>query len=196
MSFVSIIATEQWISAVSDGNLVEFDKEGNWQIKPGKKPSFFRISERQFIACTGSSEAWSRIKKEFPFKKEPYPLDKDMLNHLEDVVRGVPQNQQDVLLVVADATNRVTCRMISNQPDTKWTVIEPESGRTGTLFLAGKLIDEKKIRLISEEFNRLLQVHGKDESKQVVLAQRELNKIAATLDPTIGTRIYQLLINK
>lgn len=86
--------------------------------------------------------------------------------------------------------------MISNQPDTKWTAIEPESGRTGTLFLAGKLIDEKKIRLISEEFNRLLHVHGKDESKQVVLAQRELNKIAATLDPTIGTRIYQLLINK
>jgi hypothetical protein len=194
MSFVSIIATKQWISAVSDGNLVEITSEGTCRVCPGQKASFIQISEQQFIACTGSRSIRNKIKGDFPFSETPYVFDDDILGQLKQEVQTIPNQWQDVLLVVGGAVQQIECRMISNQANSDWATIHPQLGKAGTLFLAGKGIDERKIKLIAEEFNRLIRTHGQDDLKNVIRAQNKLNRLATTLDPTIGSRVFHLLI--
>ncbi|MFC6387003.1 hypothetical protein ACFP7A_10345 [Sporolactobacillus kofuensis] len=196
MSFVSIIATDHWISTVSDGNLVEFSEKGTWAIRPGQKQNYVQISQRQCIVCTGSAELWERIKKMFPYTQERYVLEQDLFGKLKEIISLVPAERQDVLVAILDAQEQVICHMISNQTGAEWTQIQPTSRRMGTLFLAGRMIDEQKIQQIAEEFNRLLQVFGKNDPRQVMLAQKELNKYVTVLDPTVGQRVFHLLIKK
>ncbi|SFF99187.1 hypothetical protein [Sporolactobacillus nakayamae] len=196
MSFVSIIATNQWISAVSDGNLVEISTEGECHVCPGQKASFIQISKQQFIACTGSRSIRNKIKRNFPFSENPYVFDDDILAQLKQDVQTVPNQWQDVLLVIGEAVQQIECRMISNQANSDWVAIHPQSGKAGTLFMAGKGIDERKIKRIAEEFNRLIQTHGQDDWRNVIRAQNRLNQFVSTFDPTTGSRVFHLLIKK
>ncbi|QAA22455.1 hypothetical protein [Sporolactobacillus terrae] len=193
MSFVSIIASNQWISVVSDGNQVEANDEGEIQISLSKKPNFVRISDYQFIACTGSEKRLKRIKRMFTFQDHPYAIDSAMLAQLKEEVTAVSSDRQDVLLAIADAAEGCVCRMISNKPGARWITIRPEHGRAATLFLAGKGIDEQKIRFLSDECNRLLR-HKEEKLDNAIIVQVQLNRIAATLDSTIGSRIFRLTI--
>ncbi|MFT8311064.1 MAG: hypothetical protein ABF629_07860 [Sporolactobacillus sp.] len=193
MSFVSIIATDQWISAVSDGTLVEVIEKGKIKRCLGNKPSFLRISKRQFIACTGSAALLNRVKNDMPFNSQPYVINQAMLSRLEHGVKSISAEWQDVLLVVADLTEKSVCRMISNQKDADWVNVVPQYGRAGTLFLAGKGIDNQKIKLIYEECSRMLGDKQND-LKSVIIAQNKLNRLAAKFDPSIGSRLFHLSI--
>lgn len=193
LSFVSIIASNQWVSVVSDGNQVEASNAGEVQISLSKKPSFVRISEYQFIACTGSEKRLKRIKRLFTFQDHPYKIDSAMLAQLKEEVTSVPSDRQDVLLAIADAAEGCVCRMISNKPGARWITLRPEYDRAATLFLAGKGIDEQKISFLSDECNRLLR-HKEGKLDNAIIVQTQLNRIAATLDATIGSRVFHLSI--
>ncbi|MCO7125665.1 hypothetical protein NIE88_07770 [Sporolactobacillus shoreicorticis] len=193
MSFVSIIATDKWISAVSDSNLLEVSEKGDMKRCLGNKPSFTRISKRQFIACTGSAALLNRIKHNMPFKFQPYVVNEALLSELEQEVKKFSTERQDVLLVIADLAEKSICRMISNRKDDDWVSIVPERGRAGTLFLAGKEIDEQKIKFIYEECNRMLGSKQRD-LKNVIIVQKKLNRLAMKFDSSIGSRVFQLTI--
>lgn len=194
MSFVSIIASARLASAVSDGWLVDLSDNGESVILPGSKPSMVRISERQIIACTGSASVLKIIKNGFPFQKNDYVFDESRMNFFEQSVQEVPYEKQDVLLALIDASGPMTCSMFSNEPGQSWHVLRPDGGRLATMFLAGRAIDEVKIKKISEEFNRLLRMYGEKSSEQIFSAQRALNHLVSGLDPSVGPRTYRQLV--
>ncbi|MCL1631805.1 hypothetical protein M3N64_07560 [Sporolactobacillus sp. CPB3-1] len=193
MSFVSIIVTERWISAVSDDKLYTVSKQDGISKRLGSKPSFVRLSERQFLACTGDANTLQIIKNELPFKKQSYVIDEARLDWMERQIKKVPSSQQDVLLAVADTTVGSTCRMIDNQPNSEWVNTLPVRGRAGTLFLAGKNIDEHHIKWIAEQCSQM--IHGyPDDREHVIMAQVRLNRMAQKIDPSIGSRVFHMWI--
>ncbi|RYM04756.1 hypothetical protein EWH99_09080 [Sporolactobacillus sp. THM7-7] len=198
MSFVSIIASSERVSAVSDCRLVDLTDEGTRQAVPGSKPGLVRISDCQLLACTGSATVLKRMKKEFPFRRQHYKMDQEMLDHLAQLASAVPFAHQDVLISLVSTAGSVSCRLFSNKPGDAWQTLIPEKGRLATLFLAGRDIDEQAIRTIYNEFARLLGLYGgEDDFRQIRRAQEELNHFASGIDPLIGERIAHMeLIRK
>ncbi|WP_353947755.1 hypothetical protein ABNN70_10535 [Sporolactobacillus sp. Y61] len=192
MSFVSIIASDQWASVVSDNHLVDMNKQGKIVVRPGSKPSALRISDSQIICCTGSASALREIRENFLFRDEAYKISQDQWDWLTTRIRRIPHQVQDVLLAVVDHSQKMTCQMISNQPGDTWHRLYPEGERLAALYMAGRGVDEYQIRQISAECSRLIRKSGKNSVEQVSSAQKALNKFAGDLDHTIGTRTFLL----
>ncbi|WP_010631279.1 hypothetical protein [Sporolactobacillus vineae] len=196
MSFVSIIASTQRVSAVSDGTLVEVNGEGHITALPGAKPSLIRISDTQLVACTGSASVLRRLKERFPYKKEPYVIDKEIRDELKQEACSVPFSQQDVLIAVAEVTAGVVCRIISNQPGAAWQTLVPSPNRLAALYLAGRAVNEEEIKEIAAEADRQLQLFGKETPEQILNVQKSLNRFVAGKDAAVGQRIFKMVMEK
>ncbi|TGB00397.1 hypothetical protein E4665_01590 [Sporolactobacillus shoreae] len=196
MSFVSIIASPEWASVVSDGQLVDLAKNGERTVLPGMKPSVLRISEQQLLVCTGSASILKIIREKFPFQKGAYVINESSIRIMEELVRSVPFESQDVLVALVDASGPVNCRLFSNSPNDSWQTLTPDHKRLASLFLAGRNINEEKIKRISNEFNRLILIYGKETANQVVEAQKDLNRLAGEFDHTVSQRIYRFLLQR
>lgn len=196
MSFVSIIASERWASAVSDHLLVDIGKNGDMTVLPGSKPSMFKISARQIVACTGSASVLHRLKTEWPFRESAYSFDRDFMRTGASAVEAISITKQDILLALIDSSGPMICHMFSNQPDQEWQTLVPEGGRLATLFLAGRGIDKERIRMISRRCSSLLQPYEKISPDRAYAVQKQLNQYATALDKTVGARIFRLAIQK
>jgi hypothetical protein len=196
MSFVSIIASTRWISAVSDGTLVDVNGQGQIITLPAAKPSLIRISDTQLIACTGSASVLRRLKEKFPYKKEAYIIDKEVREELKQDACSVPFSRQDVLIAVAEVTSSATCRVISNQPGSAWQTLIPSPDRLAALYLAGRTVNEKEIKEIAAEADRQLQLFGKETPEQILRVQKSLNRFVAGKDATVGQRIFKMILER
>lgn len=196
MSFVSIIASTRFVSAVSDGRQVDLNERGDLVTLPGTKPSLIRISENQLIACAGSASVWRHLKKIFPFKRETYEINSAVTGELERAARLVPFSKQDVLITLADVSQQVMCRIISNRPDDDWQTLIPGQDRLAALYLAGRTVDEKSIKEIAAECNRQLEFFGKETPDQIYRAQKSLNCFVADRDATVGTRVFRIMLER
>ncbi|GGL62217.1 hypothetical protein [Sporolactobacillus putidus] len=196
MSFVSIVASDNMASVVSDGLLVDLSGNGEPAILPGKKPSMIRISSRQILACTGSAAVLKSLRKAFPYQENAWSINESRMHILEQLVREVPFEKQEVLLALVDAGGMMTCSMFSNEPGEKWHVLRPEGERLATMFLAGREINETKIKQVSEEFGRLIHLYGKDSTDHIFAAQRELIHFVSETDPLVGGQIFHQNITR
>lgn len=196
MSFVSIIASTRLISAVSDGTQVDLNEQGEIVLLPGVRPSLIRISENQLIACAGSASVLRYLKKSFPFKREGYEINSAVTGELERAAHLVPFSKQDVLIALADVSEQVMCRIISNRPDDDWQTLIPSQDRLAALYLAGRTVDEESIKEIAAECNRQLQLFGKETPDQIYRAQKSLNYFVADRDATVGTRVFRIMLER
>ncbi|WP_100487870.1 hypothetical protein [Sporolactobacillus pectinivorans] len=196
MSFVSIIASPERVSVVSDCHLTDLDKNGDRIVLPGTKPSMVKVSENQLVVCTGSASALKKIKKMYPFQKENHVFNETALEAIEETIRHVPFEKQDVLFALVDCSGPVSCMIVSNKPGDRRQTLVPDHRRLAVLFLAGREISEENAKRISDEFNRLVQSTGKERTNQIFEAQKKLNQYVAGLDHTVSQRIYHLLLEK
>ncbi|RYL90315.1 hypothetical protein EWI07_11735 [Sporolactobacillus sp. THM7-4] len=196
MSFVSIIASSEFASVVSDGCLSDLDETGRRVIVPGSRPSFVRVSECQLIACTGSARSLKQVKAAFPFRKEGYAFGADNLATLEKIIRCVPYHAQDALIAIVNAEPTMSCRMISNEDGQGWQTLRPESDRFAVLFLGGRELNEDKMKQIYRVFNQQIKNDGQKNPQSIFSAQKDVSRLAAELDSSVNKRIFHQLIRK
>lgn len=194
MSFVSIIASPMRVSAVSDGTLVDVNENGEIVKLPGAKPSLIRISEAQLIASTGSATVLKGLREQFPYKKEAYVTDETFYEQLKQAADSIPYSNQDVLIALADITRGVSCRIISNQPQSTWQTLIPDTDRLAALYLAGRTVNEEHIKEIAAEADRKMRLFGKNTPEQIFRAQKSLNRFVARLDGTVGIRTFKMIL--
>lgn len=194
MSFVSIIASTRRISAVSDGTLVDVDEDGKIITLPGAKPSLIQISEAQLIASTGSAAVLKGLREQFPYNKQAYVTDETFYERLKKAANSIPFSKQDVLVALADVTRGVSCRIISNQPQSAWQTLIPRMDRLAALYLAGRTVNEEQIKEIAAEADRTFRLFGKQTPEQILRAQKSLNRFVAGLDGTVGIRTFKMIL--
>lgn len=198
MSFVSIIATENFATITSDGRVIERTESGEIIKKAERTPSFIKISGKQVVACTGNPALLRQMEETFPFKKSGTYLLRNRMNTFEAQVKQVPYEVEDVLLATVEinGSGSIECWMVSNQPGQAGQRLQPKEGKIVTIFMAGRHINEEKIKKIMEKFSELSNQYGRNTANKILNAQKELNRFVADIDLSVNKHTFSLTLKK
>lgn len=194
MSYVSIVASTEWASIRSDCRLIEVSDSGKQKILPANKPSFFKISKKQLIACTGSASLLRQLKKDYCFQKRAYPITPIFLDDLKKRAAGYSSELQDVVIAFVNAAEgELTCQMITNEQESDWKFLVPDANRLAMVFMAGKEIDKQEMAYITKLFKEYLEVKEKTPTG-IADAQKEIIRYVAGVDPLVSPQsVIQLI---
>ncbi|WKB34757.1 hypothetical protein QS257_12585 [Terrilactibacillus sp. S3-3] len=197
MSFVSIIATENFATIMSDGLAIERTAGGEIIKKSEWTPGFIKISGKQVVACTGNPALLRQMGEAFPFKRSnTYPL-RNRMNTFEARVKQVPYEVEDVLLATVEINEagHIECRMVSNQPGQAGQVFSLKRERLRRSSWPAAILMKKK-KKIMEKFSELSDQYGRNTANKILNAQKELNRFVADMDPSVNKHTFGLTLKK
>ncbi|HDR4884568.1 TPA: hypothetical protein QCV70_002787 [Bacillus cereus] len=202
MSFVSVVVTARFISVMSDGRV-----QHNGEIVQEDYTKFGVLGDgKAFISITGSRSSGERIiELADKFYKEDEPLAGVAFGLQKVLTRDIPYPSHDLLNIGigGNSEGKIILYTLSN----RYTSLEdikaysPATGymdfvRFGTEELQDKL-NSQNVNLRDKFTGYLSQNTSVNEFKvKIQQAQKQVNDFVATLDPSVNTTTFQLLIEK
>ncbi|MCG3089142.1 hypothetical protein [Sporosarcina cyprini] len=190
MSFVSVIATNSYITVVSDGKVTGRDGE---TLETDYQKSR-KISDKQFIAVTGDRDMADQIFGIATYKEEPYNLLNASIDLRKKLINAM-RNQPRVVLVVIGGVNewgKIVYYYFTSKPEQQMIRGLPgDKHEKG--FLSSDKVNPNKIEEKFDEFIDSVGIKTPHESLEV---QRKLNDFVAGIDETVNENKFELIIEK
>lgn len=192
MSFVSIIVSKNFINVMSDGKVTGVN--GNPDLESYKK--FKKISNKQFIAFTGSKEPCEEIIKNVKYiNNRKYNL-REISLQIQSVIKGQNFNIQMAVGGI-DLDNNLRVYVISSIGGITDILESQSHGNLKYKFLtSGQIVREYTPQQLDVKFNKYFdELGGKDTSRSLFKVQKRLNNYIADIDKTVNKKIFRLTIN-
>ena len=191
MSFVSITATTDFISIMSDGLVMNGDLAVHERMK-----KYTVIDNRAFIAYTGVLENITFILNLLPlthydFERWTHEICALIKNNLSSM--PFPDGQCFFAIGGISDKNRVEYFAFGTHIETKPRPYLPIEGNPRTTFLNGVVAASLPL---SGKYNEYLNKTPKISVNDYVYAQKMLNDYVATFDPTVNNQIHNAVIEK
>lgn len=191
MSFVSVIAREDFITVVSDGQVTR-DSE----VIQNSYKKFTKISNKQFVAYTGIKEICEALVNEIEYKGNELHDLNHIAMELNEKIKVFPYDTLTVMFIVGgiDETGNIEFHTLNNDPSEKLRSFYPVNDDLNYGFLSnGKL--EGKINLtvnLIEHFKTT----GFNTPNKCIRAQKLLNSDVEKIDETVNNVTFDLTIKK
>jgi hypothetical protein len=195
MSFVSIVATKDFVTVVSDGLAINLE---TGEVIENRYKKFFKISEKQFIAFAGNKGIADHIKEIINYKKEGYNLFQLISALYWQITREIPFERARVLVAVGgvNENGEIEFHTFINKPGETINSYRPKNDEITYSFLESKFIDEGKHQIIENKFIEYLSVNGYNTPYKVLRSQVQLNKLVCGMDPSVNNITFELYIRK
>lgn len=190
MSFISIIATENFITVVTDGQVTKDGKAVENNYKKYKK-----ISNNQFIAFGGAKEICETFIKNLDFLgNEQYDL-QTLATNLSNAIKQIPYETYRILFVIGglNARNQIEFYSFSNIPESQDQYSNPKGDEISYAFLSSPDIDDSHFEKHLIEY---LSITGFNTPNKCIKAQKMLNSYVETIDNTVNKTTFELVIRK
>ncbi|WP_430610698.1 hypothetical protein IGL01_000718 [Enterococcus sp. DIV0340] len=174
MSFVSIAGNKKYINVMSDGLAVYHDgtKEENWE-------KFVNYDNKRFIAFAGTVHYCQNVVSE-AYKCLELPYDQ-WVSHIKKYVLNMPYSQETgkAIICVGGKDGTLKFSSFSNKPGQDFCDFELVDDDIHYVFLSN--MDEE--HLLDEKFMEFAKRYRSAKSRDILLAQRDLNNYVSDLNP-------------
>lgn len=191
MSFVSVIAKEDFITVVSDGQVTR-----NSEAIQNNYKKFTKISNKQFIAYTGIKEFCEGLVSEIKYKgNEIHNLNKIALD-LDKKIKVIPYETYTVMFIVGGIgkSGNIEFYTLNNNYSENLRYFNPKNDSLNYGFLHNGSLSSK-INLENKLVEHL-RITGFNTPNKCIKAQKLLNKDIAQIDPTVNNVTFDLTIKK
>lgn len=192
MSFVSIIAREDFISVMSDGRVM--DPHGIPIQEDYQK--FIQINDQSFIAFAGTKEICEIIAQEM---KDVINRNDDLQDHFQQLLARFQQlnlnhHGMKVFLGVGgiNSDQEIEFHTI-NSKNGQVLNFSPKGGDVSYAFLNNSSYDEADLQ---KKLIEILRVTGFNTIDKIKNAQKTLNDFIAETDDTVNNVIYDMSVQR
>ena len=191
MSFVSVIAREDFITVVSDGQV----SRGNMVVQSDYK-KFTKISDKQFIAFTGTKEFCEGLVNEIEFNRNGLHNLYNIVENLDKNIRTIPCQSYVVMFAVGGVgeSGNIEFHTINNNPSESIRSFSPKGDGLSYAFLHNGDLSSK-INLQSKLIEYIGRI-GFNTPNKCIRAQKLLNSDVAKIDDTVNNVTFDLTIKK
>lgn len=191
MSFVSIIASPNFITVMSDGQVT---RDG--VVIKDDYPKFKKISPKQFIAYTGVKEYCEEIVNQVPYTPKMYNL-ADITNQIERVVidPNLVKHKLHFGIGGVDVNEDVVFYTVENQKERIVNYFKPKNidDINYAFFESGHANIQINLSIKLIEY---LRTTGFNTPSKCLKAQKLLNDFVASKDETVNNKTFYLSIKK
>ena len=194
MSFVSVFATQDFITVMSDGLVT---KEKNQEVLKEDYQKFHLISSKQFMAYTGLKGRADQFKEIVKFSETGYNLSQLSQDLYNLINKSISPQEEKVSIVVGgvDLDSQIRFYAYHNAPGRSIEKYWPVDSQPDCVFLESNYISYMHNTLV-EKFNGYIQETGYNTSDKVLRAQEMLNLYVDSLDPTVNKNTFSYSIVK
>lgn len=192
MSFVSVIARENFINVMSDGRVM--NSEGAAIQEDYQK--FNKVNDNTFIAYAGVKEPTELFIESFNrfdlFEKlKEYPIEM-VAELIKTAIESSDLKNFNVLLAMGGITSTGEVGFFYyNSINSELLIKKPKGQDIEFCFLHNGLVDAINT---NDVLVNALRRNGLDRSDQVMMAQKELNDCVAAIDVSVNTNTFELSI--
>lgn len=185
MSFVSIIARENFITVMSDGQVT--GENGKTLQKDYKK--FKKISRQQIIAFAGAKSICEQIVEQVPYTKGVYNLS-DIAQQIWSVIKEERFNAFNLFFGIAgvDVDDKVSLFLVNNKTGLSSTRPNANSDVSYITLNPSEIVN------VSERISIILSETGFNTPTKCLKAQKKLNDFIADNDPQVNKYTFDLTI--
>ncbi|RFA36236.1 hypothetical protein CAI16_05460 [Virgibacillus dokdonensis] len=191
MSFVSVIASDSFISMVADGRVVQ---DGNSIQENYRK--FKQIGLKQFVAFAGAKQICEAVMDQINVEIEKmYELSK-VAKEIHSAIYGKSELEGINILFVVGGVNINGCIEFYtiNRVDEEIRKYKPETPTDRSYaFLHNGMIDEG---IVGEKFEETYSKYGVTSLSKCQRVQEELNNKIADLDESVNKITFKLSFRK
>ncbi|MFE6135575.1 hypothetical protein [Bacillus sp. NPDC057893] len=187
MSFVSVVVSEKFITVMSDG-MQSIEVDGKFIELSSDYKKFKKISEKQFIAFTGSAEICTNIANKYKFKYESYNLEEVVLEIQQELLQYPRSETKNQFIVGGIQNGKILAYTIKNDGEGP-KLVDSENG-IQLVHMAGNHLQNKVERNLIKTFDKYL----KQVNYNSIIAQTMLNNLVADNDPTVNKNVRHLVI--
>lgn len=190
MSLISIIATENFITVMSDGLVV--DIETGVEIEQRYK-KFKKISENQFIALGGDKGLAERTLEIIGYGKEEQDLASIVNPIREQLIKEIPPSKASSQIALGGIEDgQMVIYSFNNDPDREVMIQKPNGNIPVYTFISSS----KSTMNLDEEIQKKFRPNKHNTPTQTLKLQEEINTLVAKVDPSVNRITFKLTIKK
>lgn len=190
MSFVSVIAKENFITVMSDG--LVYNSITGEELEQGYK-KFRKISENQFIAFGGSKDLAEEVIKQIGYQQKERNLSSLAIPIREQLIKNIPPNEASCQLVLGGIEGRETIiYSFNNDIEQDLLIKKPRGGDVEYSFLSYS----KNELDLDKEIKKIYPKYGLSTPTRTLKVQKALNDVVANVDPSVNRITFNLTIRK
>ncbi|HHK5546045.1 TPA: hypothetical protein ACQUHN_002470 [Bacillus thuringiensis] len=179
MSFISIALTENRLSVVSDG-MVSREENGDFREIQSDYKKFKKISEKQFIAFTGTLEICEKIADMYSYKEEGYDLS-IISKEIQEILVHIPREFHRIQFAVGGVQDACVVAYTMLNDGEKPKDYKPVGGDLTLVRFPSNKLSEQIISQLFDTFVNFYRQTGNE-----LEAQCLLNEFVADNDPTVN----------
>ncbi|WP_144461755.1 hypothetical protein [Siminovitchia fortis] len=188
MSFVSIMASSNFVNVVSDGRV----SYGGASLQENYK-KFKKISEKQFIAFAGAKELCENVINQVDYlEKTHYDLHQVAREIHSVIYNNISLYSYKMMFCVGGINFNGKIEFYTvNKNSSKIGIFKPSSSTDiNYAFLSPDVSDQ----ILDEKLNEFASIFGADSSSKCLKIQKALNDFVASIDNTVNTNTSTLTI--
>ncbi|QWH20725.1 hypothetical protein EXW62_27395 (plasmid) [Bacillus mycoides] len=184
MSLVSIVANEDYISAMSDGRLRRNYSDGSSTIEDEESCKITMISPKQLIGWTGDTLDYRAAMKNFNYIEGEWNL-QEVYMQLESILNSSENLNNVVLCGVFQG--KLVYYQLSSIPNAQNGSLVLDPGLSLKSFLTSANIKQNDLH---EKFDYYIDQHGDNK----IEAQKYIHQYVSTIDETVNDKIFEFMI--
>lgn len=197
MSFISIVATKNYVNVVSDGLVLRKSENGELIRIQEDFQKFMKISENQFVAFGGNHGIFEKVKETIPYNPNSYDLN-ELSEMLFSKSSEVTPEEASIMMAVGGLDKeykRIEFFTFSNKGN-HIQHYRPNNEEVAYSFIISNYIDDEKLGEIDRMFMKLVRLHGYKKISKINKVQKDLSLIVSNMDPSVNKVTFNLSITK
>jgi len=188
MSFVSVIATEKFITVMSDGLVYNMITDEEIEQRYQK---FRKISENQFIAFGGDRGLAEKVVEDIGYQNEERELLPIAASIRETLIKEVsPQVASCQVILGGIEKNEIVFYSFNNDEKQELLMKKPKGIDGEYSFLGSR---ENGLDL-DKEMGKIYSKYGFKTPTKALKVQKELNDVVSKVDPSVNRITFNLTI--
>jgi hypothetical protein len=191
LSFVSIVARNNFIIVMSDGLESCEAPDGTMIRKREDIKKYIKIGSKQFLAFTGVKNIFDLISSEIVYKENGYHL-LELAESYQEKINSIPSSTAKIMISIGGVNENQEIQLItlSNRPNKiDWSNKIPASEEISSSLMESSYINKENHEKIQSKLYELLKKYGYNTPNKVEKAQRDLNMFVERIDPSVNRKI-------
>lgn len=200
MSFVSVVATEKFVTIMSDGRVVNMDTgdlvEENFQ-------KYVKVNEKAFVAFSGTKDTGEIIARKIAesiHEGEEFVKIHQILVMTIEGMRELITDDRPVSIVFGGFNSKGEAEVLSYASKSKQSLhYKPKGDEFATIFLTGarSSLTQEEIYNVFEGFMKdTIQGDSNPSPTLIIQSQKLMNNYIADRDDTVNKTTFRLVLKK
>ncbi|OKP91312.1 hypothetical protein [Paenibacillus sp. P32E] len=200
MSFISVVATEKFVTIMADGRVVNMD---SGEIIEENFIKYLQVNEKAFIAFTGTKDTGEAMAETIArriIEGEDFAKIHQILIGTIESLKEIITDSRPVSIAFGGFNKEGEAELRSYASKSKQTLqFKPKGHEFATTLMTGanSSLDEKDLHVVFEGFMREA-MHGNIDPSpsQIIQAQKLMNKYVSERDYTVNNITSRLVLKK